>query len=108
MKFNRKRALCEGVNTFFGKSNAYSRARKKGQIHVMYMVGEVARTSRRVVFLNRRFVFPTRRLVFSTRRVVKTSPGVVARKSGTLPHGATLWPRNLIPYIEQHLISFYL
>ena len=46
-------------------------------------------------------------VVFSTRRVVKTSPGVVARKSGTLPHG-TLWPRNLIPYIEQHLISFYL
>ena len=69
--------MCEGVNTFFGKSNAYTRARKKGQIHVMYMGGEVARTSRRVVFLNRRFVFPTRRLVFSNRRVVKPTPGLV-------------------------------
>ncbi|MCI6294847.1 MAG: hypothetical protein MR605_03710 [Bacteroidales bacterium] len=82
MKISRKHAPCEGVNTFFGKSNAYTRARKKGQIHVMYMVGEVARTSRRVVFLNRRFVFPTRRLVFSNRRVVKPTPGFVKPTPG--------------------------
>ena len=48
----------------------------------MYMVGEVARTSRRVVFLNRRFVFPTRRLVFSNRRVVKPTPGFVKPTPG--------------------------
>lgn len=82
MKISRKHTMCEGVNTFFRKSNAYTRARKKGQIHVMYMVGEVAFTSRRVVFLNRRFVFPTRRLVFSTRRVVKLNPGLVKPTPG--------------------------
>ena len=96
MKISRKHTMCEGVNTFFGKSNAYTRARKKGQIHVMYMVGEVAFTSRRVVFLNRRFVFPTRRLVCSTRRVVfpnrrvaKPTPGLVTpiRRNFFLPFG---------------------
>ena len=81
--------MCEEVNTFFGKSNAYTRARKKGQIHTMGMVGEVARTSRRVVFLNRRVVLPNRRLVFSTRRlvfsnhrVVKPTPGFVKPTPG--------------------------
>ena len=74
--------MCEGVNTFFGKSNAYTRARKKGQIHTMGMVGEVARTSRLVVFLNRRVVLPNRRLVFSTRRVVKPNPGFVKPTPG--------------------------
>ena len=29
MKFNRKRALCEGVNTFFGKYKTYIRAREQ-------------------------------------------------------------------------------
>ena len=72
-----KHAMCEGVNTFFGKSNAYTRARMMGQFHAMGMVGEIARTSRRVVFLNRRVVFPTRRLVFSNRRVVKPTPGLI-------------------------------
>ena len=55
--------MCEGVNTFFGKSNAYTRARKKGQIHAMGMVGDVARTSRRLVCSTRRVVFPNRRVV---------------------------------------------
>ena len=82
MKISRKYAPCEGVNTFFGKSNSYTRARKKGQIHVMGMVGEVAFTSRRVVFLNRRFVFPTRRFVFSNHRVVKLNPGLVKPTPG--------------------------
>ncbi|MCI6295065.1 MAG: hypothetical protein MR605_04815, partial [Bacteroidales bacterium] len=82
MKFSRKHAMCEGVNTFFGKSNAYTRARMMGQFHAMGMVGEIARTSRRVVFLNRRFVFPTRRLVFSNRRVVKPTPGFVKPTPG--------------------------
>ena len=68
--------MCEGVNTFFGKSNAYTRARKKGQIHAMYMVGEVAFTSRRVVFLNRRFVFSNHRVVKLTPGLVKPTPGV--------------------------------
>ena len=67
--------MCEGVNTFFGKSNAYTRARKKGQIHTTGMVGEVAFTSRRVVFLNRR-------LVFSNHRVVKLNPGLVKPTPG--------------------------
>ena len=53
-----------------------------GQFHAMGMVGEIARTSRRVVFLNRRFVFPTRRLVFSNHRVVKPSPGLVKPTPG--------------------------
>ena len=102
MKINRKHTTCEGVNAFFGKSNTYTRAqeganvlpaarwkyqgrtcaRKKGKIHTMGMVGEVAFTSRRVVFLNRRFVFPTRRLVFSNRRVVKPTPGFVKPTPG--------------------------
>ena len=82
MKISRKHAMCEGVNTFFGKSNAYTCARKKGKIHTMGMVGEVARTSRRVVFLNRRFVFPTRRLVFSTRRLVFSTRRVVKLNLG--------------------------
>ena len=82
MKINRKHTMCEGVNTFFGKSNAYTRARKKGQIHTMGMVGEVAFTSRRVDFSNRRIVFPNRRLVFSTRRVVKPNPGLVKPTPG--------------------------
>ena len=67
--------MCEGVNTFFGKSNAYTRARKKGQIHVMGMVGEIARTNPEVVF-------PTRRLVFSNHRVVKPNPGFVKPTPG--------------------------
>ena len=90
------------MNAFFGKWNAYTRARKganvlpaarwkyqgrtcarkKGKIHAMSMVGEVAFTSRRVVFLNRRFVFPTRRLVFSNYRVVKPTPGFVKPTPG--------------------------
>ena len=74
--------MCEGVNAFFGKSNTYTRARMMGQIHAMGMVGEIARTSRRVVFLNRRFVFPTRRLVFSNYRVVKPTPGVAKPTPG--------------------------
>ena len=82
MKISRKHAICEGVNTFFGKSNAYTRARMMGQFHAMGMVGEIARTSRRVVFLNRRVVFPTRRLVFSNRRVVKPTPGFVKPTPG--------------------------
>ncbi|MDY4557821.1 MAG: hypothetical protein SPE09_04060 [Alloprevotella sp.] len=75
MKISRKHAMCEGVNTFFRKSYAYTRARKKGKIHTMGMVGEVAFTSRRVVFLNRRFVF-------SNHRVVKPNPGFVKPTSG--------------------------
>ena len=83
------------MNAFSGKWNAYTRARKganvlpaarwkyqgrtcarkKGKIHVMYMVGEVAFTSRRVVFLNRR-------LVFSNHRVVKLNPGLVKPTPG--------------------------
>ena len=46
------------------------RARKKGQIHAMGMVGDVARTSRRLVCSTRRVVFPN-------RRVVKPTPGFV-------------------------------
>ncbi|MCI7050551.1 MAG: hypothetical protein MR971_03200 [Bacteroidales bacterium] len=75
MKISRKYAPCEGVNTFFGKSNTYTRARKKGQIHVMGMVGEIARTNPEVVF-------PTRRLVFSNHRVVKLNPGLVKPTPG--------------------------
>ena len=82
MKISRKHTMCEGVNAFFGKSNAYTRARMMGQFHAMGMVGEIARTSRRVVFLNRRFVFPTRRLVFSNYRVVKPTPGFVKPTPG--------------------------
>ena len=51
------------------------RARKKGQIHVMGMVGEIARTNPEVVF-------PTRRLVFSNHRVVKPTPGLVKPTPG--------------------------
>ena len=81
--------MCEGVNTFFGKSNAYTRARKKGQIHVMYMVGEVAFTSRRVVFLNRRFVFSNHRVVKPTPGFVKPTPGLVTaiRRENFCPLG---------------------
>ena len=82
MKISRKHTMCEGVNTFFGKSNAYTRARMMGQFHTMGVVGEIARTSRRVVFLNRRVVLPNRRLVFSTRRVVKPNPGFVKPTPG--------------------------
>ena len=89
LKISRKHTMCEGVNTFFGKSNAYTCARKKGKIHTMGMVGEVAFTSRRVVFLNRRVVLPNRRLVFSTRRLVfsnhwlvKPTPGVAKPTPG--------------------------
>ena len=39
MKISRKHAMCEGVNTFFGKSNAYTRTRMMGQFHAMGMVG---------------------------------------------------------------------
>ena len=84
-------------------------ARKKGQIHTIGMVGEIARTSRRVVFLNRRFVFPTRRLVFSNRRVVKPTPGFVTaiRRENFCPFGHqfaetvqlndTLFAKNNLP-----------
>ena len=82
MKISRKYAPCEGVNTFFGKSNAYTRARKKGQIHVMGVVGEVARTSPGLILPNRRVVFLNRRFVFPTRRVVKPNPGFVKPTSG--------------------------
>ena len=58
------------------------RARMMGQIHAMGMVGDVARTSRRLVFLNRRVVFPNRRFVFSNRRVVKPTPGFVKPTPG--------------------------
>ncbi|MCI6295198.1 MAG: hypothetical protein MR605_05515 [Bacteroidales bacterium] len=70
MKISRKHTMCEGVNAFFGKSNTYTRARMMGQIHAMGMVGDVARTSRRLVCSTRRVVFPT-------RRVVKPTPGLV-------------------------------
>ncbi|MCI6294414.1 MAG: hypothetical protein MR605_01475 [Bacteroidales bacterium] len=102
MKISRKHTTCEGVNAFFGKSNTYTRARKKGQIHVMYMVGEVAFTSRRVVFLNRRFVF-------SNHRVVKPTPGLVTaiRRNFFCPLGRqfaetvqlndTLFAKNNLP-----------
>ena len=46
------------------------RARMKGQIHAMGMVGDVARTSRRLVCSTRRVVFPN-------RRVLKPTPGLV-------------------------------
>ena len=70
MKISRKHVPCEGVNSFFRKSYTYTRARKKGQIHAMGMVGDVARTSRRLVCSTRRVVFPN-------RRVVKPTPGLV-------------------------------
>ncbi|MDY4557551.1 MAG: hypothetical protein SPE09_02645 [Alloprevotella sp.] len=109
MKISRKHAMCEGVNTFFGKSNAYTRARKKGQIHVMYMVGEVARTSRRVVFLNRRVVKPTPGFVKPTPEFVKPTPGLVTpiRRNFFCPLGRqfaetvqlndTLFAKNNLP-----------
>ena len=50
-------------------------ARKKGQIHTMGVVGEIARTNPEVVF-------PTRRLVFSNHRVVKLNPGLVKPTPG--------------------------
>ena len=50
-------------------------ARKKGQIHTMGVVGEIARTNPEVVF-------PTRRLVFSNHRVVKPTPGLVKPTPG--------------------------
>ena len=50
-------------------------ARKKGQIHTMGVVGEIARTNPEVVF-------PTRRLVFSNHRVVKPTPGFVKPTPG--------------------------
>ena len=74
--------MCEGVNTFFGKSNAYTRARMMGQFHAMGMVGEVAFTSRRVVFLNRRFVFSNHRVVKPTPGFVKPTPGVAKPTPG--------------------------
>ena len=77
MKISRKHAMCEGVNTFFRKSNAYTRAHMMGQIHTMGVVGEVAFTNRRVVFLNRRFVFSNHRLVKPTPGFVKPTPGLV-------------------------------
>ncbi|MDD6731126.1 MAG: hypothetical protein PUE17_00500 [Bacteroidales bacterium] len=82
MKISRKYAPCEGVNTFFGKSNSYTRAHKKGQIHTMGMVGEVAFTRRRVVFLNRRFVFSNHRVVKPTPGFVKPTPGVAKPTPG--------------------------
>ena len=82
MKISRKYAPCEGVNTFFGKSNSYTRARKKGQIHVMGMVGEIAFTSRRVVFLNRRLVFSNHRVVTLNPGLVKPTPGVAKPTPG--------------------------
>ena len=94
--------MCEGVNTFFGKSNAYTRARKKGQIHVMGMVGDVARTSRRLVCSTSRVVFPN-------RRVVKPTPGLVTaiRRGNFCPLGRqfaetvqlndTLFAKNNLP-----------
>ena len=109
MKISRKHAMCEGVNTFFGKSNAYTRARKKGQIHTMGMVGEVAFTSRRVVFLNRRFVFSNHRVVKPTPGFVKPTPGLVTaiRRDVFCPFGHqfaenvqlndTLFAKNNLP-----------
>ena len=78
------------------------RARMMGQFHAMGMVGEVARTSRRVVFLNRRFVF-------SNHRVVKPTPGLVTaiRRGNFYPLGRqfaetvqlndTLFAKNNLP-----------
>ena len=83
--------MCEGVNTFFGKSNAYTRARKKGQIHVMGMVGEIARTNPEVVF-------PTRRLVFSNHRVVKLNPGLVKPPPGLV---TAIRRENFCPFGHQ-------
>ena len=94
--------MCEGVNTFFGKSNTYTRARMMRQIHVMYMVGDIARTSRRLVCSTRRVVFPT-------RRVVKPTPGLVTaiRRDVFYPFGRqfaetvqlndTLFAKNNLP-----------
>ena len=53
------------------------RARMMGQIHAMGMVGEIARTSRRVVFLNGRFVFSNHRVVKLNPGFVKPTPGLV-------------------------------
>ena len=109
MKISRKHAPCEGVNTFFRKSNSYTRARKKGQIHTMGMVGEVAFTSRRVVFLNRRFVFSNHRVVKPTPGVAKPTPGLVTaiRRGNFCPFGRqfaetvqlndTLFAKNNLP-----------
>ena len=109
MKISRKHTMCEGVNTFFGKSNAYTRARKKGQIHTMGMVGEVAFTSRRVVFLNRRFVFSNHRVVKLNSGFVKPTPGLVTaiRRGNFCPFGHqfaetvqlndTLFAKNNLP-----------
>ena len=101
--------MCEGVNTFFGKSNAYTRARKKGQIHVMGVVGEVARTSPGLILPNRRVVFLNRRFVFPNRRVVKPTQGLVTpiRRGKFSPFGHqfaetvqlndTLFAKNNLP-----------
>ena len=53
-----------------------------GQFHAMGMVGEIARTSRRVVFLNRRFVFSNHRVVKPTPGFVKLTPGFVKPTPG--------------------------
>ena len=91
MKISRKYAPCEGVNTFFGKSNSYTRARKKEQIHVMGMVGEIARTNPEVVF-------PTRRLVFSNHRLVKPTPGVAKPTPGLV---TAIRRENFCPFGHQ-------
>ena len=77
-------------------------ARKKGQIDAMGMVGDVARTSRRLVCSTRRVVFPN-------RRVVKPNPGLVTaiRRGNFCPFGRqfaetvqlndTLFAKNNLP-----------
>ena len=81
--------MCEGVNTFFGKSNAYTRAHMMGQFHAMGMVGGVARTSRRLVCSTRRVVFPNRRVVKPNPGFVKPTPGLVTpiRRGNFCPFG---------------------
>ena len=86
----------------FFREIKYVYARKKGQIHAMGMVGDVARTSRRLVCSTRRVVFPN-------RRVVKPTPGLVTaiRRGNFCPFGHqfaktvqlndTLFAKNNLP-----------
>ena len=75
----------------------------------MGMVGDVARTSRRLVCSTRRVVIPNRRVVFSNRRVAKPTPGLVTpiRRDVFYPFGRqfaetvqlndTLFAKNNLP-----------